>query len=133
MGVKLPQLRPDTKFLGNRAESAIEPARCGPAARQGFAAKSRSNARACRSGRQAATANQTPPFNNVSTSGKSPNLLAALRTARTRGLRTIAVLGKGGGPAKALADHPLVVPSDTTARIQEVHTFILHAWLTLME
>ncbi len=68
-----------------------------------------------------------------STSGKSPNLLAALRTARARGLRTIAVLGKGGGPAKTLADHSLVVPSDTTARIQEVHTFILHAWLTLME
>ena len=68
-----------------------------------------------------------------STSGKSANLLAALRTARDRGLRTIAVLGKDGGPAAPLADHALVVPSRTTARIQEVHTFILHAWLTLVE
>ena len=68
-----------------------------------------------------------------STSGKSPNILAALRTAKARGLRTIAVLGKGGGPAKGLADHELIVPSEVTARIQEVHTFILHTWLTLLE
>jgi D-sedoheptulose 7-phosphate isomerase len=43
------------------------------------------------------------------------------------------VLGKTGGAAKGKADHEIIVPSNVTARIQEVHTFILHAWLTLLE
>jgi phosphoheptose isomerase len=68
-----------------------------------------------------------------STSGKSPNVLNALHAAKKRQVKTIAVLGKDGGPAKGLADHELIVPSNVTARVQEVHTFILHAWLTLLE
>ena len=68
-----------------------------------------------------------------STSGNSPNLVAALQAAKARGLKTIAVLGKTGGAALGLADHELIVPSSTTARIQEVHTFILHCWLTMIE
>jgi D-sedoheptulose 7-phosphate isomerase len=56
----------------------------------------------------------------ISTSGKSPNILAALRQARTMGLVTAAFGGKGGDMA-GLAEHLLVVPSDTTARIQEMH------------
>lgn len=68
-----------------------------------------------------------------STSGKSPNVVAALRAAKARRLKTIAVLGKDGGTAKNLADHELIVPSDITARIQEVHTFVLHLWLTQVE
>lgn len=68
-----------------------------------------------------------------STSGRSTNVLAALRAAKKRKLRTIAVLGKNGGAARGLADHELIVPSDVTARIQEVHTFILHAWLQVIE
>ncbi|MCF3652079.1 D-sedoheptulose-7-phosphate isomerase [Synoicihabitans lomoniglobus] len=68
-----------------------------------------------------------------STSGKSLNIITALQVARDRGLRTIAVLGKDGGPSKLIADHAIVVPSQSTARIQEVHTFILHAWLSLIE
>jgi len=67
------------------------------------------------------------------TSGNSANLTAALRVARERGLKTIAVLGKTGGAARDLADHAIVVPSAVTARIQEVHTFILHAWLEQLE
>jgi D-sedoheptulose 7-phosphate isomerase len=62
-----------------------------------------------------------------STSGGSPNILAALRAARASGVTSIAMLGKGGGAARELADHALVVPSDNSARIQEVHTLILHA------
>lgn len=62
-----------------------------------------------------------------STSGSSPNILAALHTARTLGVTSIAMLGKGGGAARELVDHVLVVPSDDSARIQEVHTLILHA------
>ncbi|MBX0330721.1 SIS domain-containing protein [Oscillochloris sp. ZM17-4] len=62
-----------------------------------------------------------------STSGGSPNILAALRAARALGVTSIAMLGKGGGAARELADHALVVPSESSARIQEVHTLILHA------
>jgi len=67
------------------------------------------------------------------TSGNSPNLVLALKVARERGLLTIAVLGKDGGAARGLADHELIIPSTNTARIQELHTFILHAWLTQIE
>lgn len=57
----------------------------------------------------------------ISTSGKSPNITLAFRQARTMGLVTAAFSGKGGGDLVGLADHLLVVPSDTTARIQEMH------------
>src|SRR5665647_2834917 len=57
----------------------------------------------------------------ISTSGKSPNIVAALRQAKAMGLVTAALGGKGGGDMVGLADHLLVVPSDTTARIQEMH------------
>lgn len=67
------------------------------------------------------------------TSGNSSNLIAALEIARRKHLRSIAVLGKSGGNAKGLADHEIIVPSQVTARIQEVHTFVLHSWLSLIE
>jgi len=60
----------------------------------------------------------------ISTSGKSPNVIAALTQARAKGLVTVAFGGKGGGDMAGLADHLLVVPSDTTARIQEMHILI---------
>jgi D-sedoheptulose 7-phosphate isomerase len=61
-----------------------------------------------------------------STSGDSPNILAALRAARARGAGSIALLGKDGGAARDLADLALVVASSDTARIQEAHLQILH-------
>lgn len=57
----------------------------------------------------------------ISTSGKSPNVIAALEQARAMQLVTAALSGKGGGDLKGLADHLLMVPSGTTARIQEMH------------
>ena len=57
----------------------------------------------------------------ISTSGKSPNIIAALRQAKAMNLATAALGGKGGGDLAGLADHLLVVPSSTTARIQEMH------------
>jgi D-sedoheptulose 7-phosphate isomerase len=60
----------------------------------------------------------------ISTSGKSANILAALRQAKAMGLVTAALGGKGGGDMGGLADHLLVVPSDTTARIQEMHIML---------
>jgi D-sedoheptulose 7-phosphate isomerase len=65
----------------------------------------------------------------ISTSGNSPNVLAAMMAARERGVRVVALTGKGGGQmAAALSadDIHLCVPADRTARIQEVHLLILH-------
>jgi phosphoheptose isomerase len=67
------------------------------------------------------------------TSGKSPNLLAAIESARRKGVVTVALLGKDGGPMKGMADYEIIVPSSVTARIQEIHTFILHSWLMWIE
>jgi D-sedoheptulose 7-phosphate isomerase len=64
-----------------------------------------------------------------STSGNSDNILAAISRAKQLNLVTILLSGKGGGHAKGMCDYELIVPSDTTARIQEVHTLILHQWL----
>jgi D-sedoheptulose 7-phosphate isomerase len=57
----------------------------------------------------------------ISTSGKSPNVIAALKQAKSMKLVTAGFGGKGGGGMRGLADHLLVVPSDTTPRIQEMH------------
>ena len=57
----------------------------------------------------------------ISTSGTSPNVIAALRQAKAMKLTTAAFGGKGGGNLAGVADHVLVVPSETTARIQEMH------------
>lgn len=68
-----------------------------------------------------------------STSGHSPNVLRALAAARESRLTTILVGGKDGGRAAGNSDFAIIVPSDSTARIQEVHTFILHQWLEQIE
>ncbi len=60
------------------------------------------------------------------TSGNSKNVIEALRSASTRGMRSIALLGRDGGAAKSLADCALVVPSQVTAHIQEAHQVLLH-------
>lgn len=60
------------------------------------------------------------------TSGNSPNILAALHTAKQRGGTTIALLGKDGGACRGLADFELIVASANTARIQEAHLQVLH-------
>jgi D-sedoheptulose 7-phosphate isomerase len=69
----------------------------------------------------------------ISTSGNSPNVLAAVREARERGLRTIGLVGKGGGKLAPLVDCAIVVPSDDTQRIQESHITIGHALCELVD
>lgn len=61
-----------------------------------------------------------------STSGRSPNVVAALRAAQAGRLRSVAFLGRDGGASRGLADVELIVPSSVTARIQEAHQILLH-------
>jgi D-sedoheptulose 7-phosphate isomerase len=69
----------------------------------------------------------------ISTSGKSPNVLAALELARARGLVTIALTGRDGGPIGKAVDVHLNVAESSTARVQEVHITIIHAICALID
>lgn len=68
-----------------------------------------------------------------STSGNSAALPEAIDEAQGRGVVVVALLGKGGGALAGRADHELIVPSDSTARVQEAHTLILHLLLEAVE
>ncbi len=63
----------------------------------------------------------------ISTSGNSSNVLAALRAAKEKGLRTLSMLGRDGGEAAGLAEVELIVPVASTARIQEAQKVLIHA------
>jgi phosphoheptose isomerase len=69
----------------------------------------------------------------ISTSGRSPNVLAGLEAAAARGLRTVALTGRDGGPIGAAAEIHVNVPDDSTARVQEVHRTLLHAMCEIVE
>jgi D-sedoheptulose 7-phosphate isomerase len=69
----------------------------------------------------------------ITTSGNSPNVLAAAETARARGMRVVGLLGRDGGRARSLCDLALVVESDDTQRIQETHNLIGHILCDLVE
>jgi D-sedoheptulose 7-phosphate isomerase len=62
-----------------------------------------------------------------STSGRSENVVRGLAAARELGATTVLLGGGDGGPAATHADHALLVPSTSTARIQELHVFLVHA------
>jgi D-sedoheptulose 7-phosphate isomerase len=62
----------------------------------------------------------------LSTSGRSPNILAALHTARERGLLTIGFTGSKGDALGALCDHLLVSPTDDTPVVQQIHLAVAH-------
>ena len=69
----------------------------------------------------------------LSTSGKSENILRALRKAKELGVTSIALLGKGGGEAANLASHTIIIESSETARIQEIHLLIGHTFCEFAE
>jgi len=69
----------------------------------------------------------------LSTSGKSRNVLSAVEEARRLGVKSIALLGKGGGFTKGASDLEIIVPGTVTARIQEAHKFLLHVICELVE
>jgi len=78
-------------------------------------------------------ANQNDLLVCLSTSGNSPNILRALEAARAKGVKTVALLGKGGGKAKSKADFEIIVANSDSGRVQEAHTLILHALLEAIE
>jgi len=69
----------------------------------------------------------------ISTSGESPNVVAALQTAKTRGMKTVALTGRDGGSVGKAADIHVNVPDQNTARVQEVHRTILHVMCEVIE
>ena len=69
----------------------------------------------------------------ISTSGNSSNILKAVEVAREHGSRVIGMSGKSGGDLHTAVDLSLVVPSDVTARIQEMHIVIGHLLCALIE
>ncbi|MBU6214521.1 SIS domain-containing protein [Patescibacteria group bacterium] len=64
----------------------------------------------------------------LSTSGNSENLVRAVVAAKKKKISTVALLGCGGGALKPLVDAAVVVPSENTARIQEIHLSLIHFW-----
>lgn len=69
----------------------------------------------------------------LSTSGNSPNVVAALQQARRQNLKTIGLAGRDGGQLRHCSDIPLVVASPNTARVQECHITIGHLLCELVE
>jgi len=69
----------------------------------------------------------------ISTSGNSGNVIKAMHVAKDLGVKVIALSGRDGGQMKSLADLSIIVPSQTTARIQEAHIFIGHIICGLVE
>jgi D-sedoheptulose 7-phosphate isomerase len=68
-----------------------------------------------------------------STSGESPNLLRAAEAARAAGVKTVALLARGGGALAKVVDVALIVPTDDTAHAQELHLAISHVICDLVE
>ena len=69
----------------------------------------------------------------LSTSGASPNVIEGIRLARQQGLVTVGFSGGDGGALLRETDHCIVVPSKTTARIQEIHILAGHAICDIVE
>ncbi len=69
----------------------------------------------------------------ISTSGNSSNIIKALETAKRKECFTASLLGKEGGKLKGSCDYEIIVPSDNTARIQEIHGIIIHLLIELIE
>jgi D-sedoheptulose 7-phosphate isomerase len=67
------------------------------------------------------------------TTGRSPNVVAALAAARAAGATTVLFAGADGGPAASYADHALLVPSTRAPRIQEMHTLAIHVISELVD
>jgi D-sedoheptulose 7-phosphate isomerase len=69
----------------------------------------------------------------ISTSGNSPNVIAAVMKARQKGCRILGMTGAKGKKLASLCDRAVLVPSERTARIQEAHITIAHIWCEIID
>ncbi len=69
----------------------------------------------------------------ISTSGNSPNILKAIEAAKSKGMEVIGLTGRDGGKMSSLPVQNIIIPSNTTARIQECHILIIHTWCKLID
>lgn len=69
----------------------------------------------------------------ISTSGNSPNVILAVEAAKKKGMKVIGLLGKGGGKLKDMVDVPLIVDSNISDRIQEIHIKCIHIFIEGIE
>lgn len=80
-----------------------------------------------------AIANAGDLFMGISTSGNSENIVRAVEIAKMKGVYTIGLLGKDGGVLKEQCDLALIVPSNQTARIQEMHEVCIHMMCSFID
>ena len=69
----------------------------------------------------------------ISTSGNSANVIKAVETANNMGIKTIGLLGGEGGKLADVCSDAVIIPTDITARIQEVHIMVGHMWCEIIE
>ena len=69
----------------------------------------------------------------ITSSGNSPNIIAALNTARSLNLRSVALPGRAGGKAKGLATVDLIVPGESGRAAQEAHLFLIHHFCDVID
>ena len=69
----------------------------------------------------------------LSTSGNSKNVIEAFKVAKDKRIYTVALLGKTGGELKSMADLPIVVPAQTSDRVQEIHIKLIHTVIESVE
>ncbi len=69
----------------------------------------------------------------LSTSGNSKNVIRAFESAKKKGIKTVALLGRDGGAMKAMADLAIIIPAQTSDRIQEMHIKIIHTVIESVE
>ena len=72
-------------------------------------------------------------FIGISTSGNSINIIKAFESAKKKGIMTVALTGRDGGEMATIADYALIVPSNSTPRIQESHILIGHILCDIIE
>lgn len=72
-------------------------------------------------------------FIGISTSGNSKNIINAFEVAKNKGIKTVALVGRDGGEMAKIADISLIVPSESTPRIQESHILIGHIICDIIE
>lgn len=69
----------------------------------------------------------------ISTSGNSRNVIRAVDAAKQTGIKTVGLLGRSGGDIADMCDVSIIIPSDSTARIQEMHILIGHTLVGIVE